>query len=152
MITYDRNALVQELIRDEGKRLRAYRDSLGNWSIGVGHLLVGKELEFWRDMEMLEGTCMSVLDADIEEAERTLTKIMPSWRSLDDVRQRAMLNLAFNLGPRLSRFVGFRRYVEDGQWLEAGKQLKNSLWWKQVKLRGPRIRHMIETGTAWEGK
>lgn len=157
--SYDEDALKQELIRDEGKRLSPYRDSLGNWTIGIGHLLIGNELRRYVDPDtgkqinrLSDEICDKMLDDDIFAAEVNLTRLIAGWRELDDVRQRALLNLSFNLGPRLGRFVGFLRFIEDRNWIEAGKHLKNSRWWNQVKLRGPRIRHMIETGMPWEGE
>lgn len=158
MPTYDEDALRHELIRDEGKRLKPYRDSLGNWTIGVGHLLTDNELMEFVDVptgrvrrHMTPDECAGTLSADIADAEANLSRILPGWRSLDDVRQRAMLNLSFNLGGKLRQFVGLLRHVEDEHWEHAEKHLRSSLWWNQVKLRGPRIAHMIRTGTPWEG-
>lgn len=159
MSTYDFEALKKELIRDEGKRLKPYRDSLGNWTVGVGHLLTGNELMRFVDPAtgtirntLTEDHCAVMLEDDILKAQVNLSRLVADWRELDDVRQRALLNLSFNLGDRLGTFVGFLRCVDDRQWLEAGKHLKNSRWWRQVKSRGPRIRNMIETGMAWEGE
>ncbi len=158
MTNYDTGALKRELRRDEGERLTPYRDSLGYWTVGVGHLLCGNELERFVDpatgkprKALAEAECADMLLGDIIDAEKNLNRIFPGWRGLDDVRQRALLNLSFNLGPKLGKFVGFLRCVEDEQWSEAAKHLRNSLWWKQVKSRGPRIAHMIATGLPWEG-
>ncbi len=158
MAMYDEAALKRELIRDEGQRMKPYRDSLGNWTVGVGHLLVGNELQRFVDpvtgkprRTLTEAECGDMLTGDIVDAEHNLSRILPDWRGLDDVRQRALLNLSFNLGPRLEKFVGFLRCAEDGLWDAAAENLKNSRWWRQVKSRGPRIAHMIATGTAWEG-
>lgn len=152
---YDEDALKLELIRDEGKRMRAYKDILGNWTIGVGHLLLDKELQEWVDVvqriprkTLSEAECAAFLAGDIADAEARLTRLLPAWRGLDDVRQRALLNLTFNLGLRLGHFVAFLRYVEDGYWALAAKELRNSKWWKQVATRGPRIARMIEFGVT----
>lgn len=156
---FDEDALKRELIRDEGKRLTPYQDSRNYWTVGVGHLLVGQELlEFveigaGRPRKTLsEDECAAFLAADIQEAESRLTQLFPAWRSLDDVRQRALLNLTFNLGMKLGRFVGFLRYIEDEQWKEAVAELKNSRWWQQVGHRGPRIAYMIQTGKPYVDK
>ncbi len=149
-MSYDEGALKRELIRDEGQRLTAYRDSLGNWTIGVGHLLQGDEL---RELggpggRITESECAAFLAADIQEAESRLTHIFPSWRTLDDVRQRALLNLTFNLGMKLRKFVRFLGHMADQNWDEAVVELKDSRWWDQVGARGPRIAKMIRTGRA----
>lgn len=154
-MSYDEDALKRELVRDEGKRLTPYRDSLGNWTIGVGHLLLSNELMEYVDVALgkprktlSEAECAAFLAGDIADAEARLTRLLPSWRGLDDVRQRALLNLTFNLGLRLGHFVAFLRCVEDEHWTLAAKELRNSKWWKQVATRGPRIARMIEFGVT----
>lgn len=156
-VDYARDALKRELIRDEGKRLTPYRDTMGNWTVGVGHLLVGNELMGYVDVplsrprkDMTEAECEAALTADIGHAERNLSRLVSRWRDLDPVRQRALLNLSFNLGGRLAHFVGLIRCVEDRDWAQAAEHLKNSRWWRQVKSRGPRIARAIETGQADE--
>jgi len=158
-MSYDEDALKRELIRDEGRRLKPYRDSEGNWTIGVGHLLVGNELVHYVDLAtgkarrtLSAAECGTLLIGDICDAEARLTRLLPAWRGLDAIRQRALLNLSFNLGPRLARFVNFLFAVEREDWPKATDELRDSRWWRQVKSRGPRIAHMIETGTVWEGE
>lgn len=153
-LSYDQTALIDELIRDEGVRLSPYRDSLGYWTIGVGHLLVGSERRKFvsagqaiRQIDAAE--CKQLLLEDIWTAESNLTDFYPDWRQLDDVRQRALLNLSFNLGPRLLQFRRLRAACQSRDWKLAKASLENSLWYQQVKRRGPRIVHMITTGTPW---
>ena len=42
-MTYDRAALKARLKLEEGEVLHAYQDSLGWWTIGVGHLIDGRK-------------------------------------------------------------------------------------------------------------
>ena len=155
--SYDYDLLVSELIRDEGLKLRPYRDSLGHWTVGVGHLMsaeaVARDIQHNAPIrEISTAECDALLAADIAEAERRLTVIFPVWRDLDDVRQRAMLNLTFNLGNRLSGFQRFLAAMDDSDYQRAANALMSSLWYAQVKTRGPRIVRMIRIGKAWEDK
>ena len=145
---YDAEKLRAELIRDEGLRLMAYRDTLGNPTIGVGHL-IGRGESF---TAISQSFAMELLDADIQTAQRRLNNIYPAWREFDDVRQRAMLNLTFNLGYRLADFTRFLHAAKSGDWEKAADHLTQSRWYRQVKRRGPRIVHAIRTGTEWEGE
>lgn len=152
-MSYDEDVLRRELVRDEGKCLTPYQDSLGKWTVGVGHLLLGRELLEFVEVgtgrprrTLSEAECAAFLAGDIADAEARLTQLLPAWRGLDDVRQRALLNLTFNLGMKLGKFVAFLRCVEDELWTQAAKELRNSRWWQQVKTRGPRIARMIEFG------
>lgn len=147
-MSYDRIALQNELIRDEGLRLTPYRDSLGNLTIGVGHLIQkGESFTKISNTEALD-----LLENDIRIAERRLDNIFPTWRSLDDVRQRSLINLAFNLGYKLADFKRFLHAAKSGDWEKAADHLTQSRWYRQVKLRGPRVVHAIRTGTEWEGE
>jgi len=147
-MSYDREKLRTELIRDEGLRLSAYRDSLGYLTIGVGHL-IGKGETF---TTLTHPQAMELLDQDIAIAERRLTNIFPSWRSLDEVRQMGFLNLTFNLGYKLADFKRFLHSAKSEDWEKAADQLMQSRWYKQVKSRGPRIVHAIRVGTEWGGE
>lgn len=144
---YDLQKLRQELIRDEGLRLEAYRDTLGYLTIGVGHLIPSGQSV----MSITQGQAMEWLDRDIGTAEWQLTQIYPQWRTLDAVRQRALLNLTFNLGMKLAQFRNFLAALDRKDWVKAGQQLEQSRWYRQVKLRGPRIVYTIKTGEPWPG-
>ena len=149
--TYDKDQLRLELIRDEGKKLTPYKDSLGFWTVGIGHLLQGKELNRYVDLSknipiksISNDECNKIFEEDVIDAEINLDKILPIWRELDDTRQRALINLSFNLGGKLAKFFDFLRHMRDKNYIAAGTALQNSLWWKQVKSRGPRIKAMIQ--------
>jgi len=147
MELYNFELLVKELIRDEGMVLKPYRDSLGFLTIGVGHLI--KKGESFG--EITKDQAISILENDIKDAERKLDSILPGWRKLDDVRQRSMINLSVNLGYKLGDFRRFLHAAKSGDWDKAADALIQSRWFKQVKLRGPRIVHAIRTGTEWDG-
>ena len=86
-----------------------------------------------------------VLDADPDWNTATW-----SWRtSLTPVRQRALINLVFNMGDHvLDEFVHFRASLEAGLYATAGAQLEESNWWSEVGVRGPRVQWMIVNGTV----
>jgi len=48
--------------------------------------------------------------------------------------------MMFNLGrTRLSKFVKMREAIMDGNWIEAGIQMEDSKWAKQVPNRAERL-------------
>lgn len=146
-MSYDHARLVDQLILNEGLKLTPYRDTLGNLTIGVGHL-IGKGENF---TSITRDEAIDLLEVDIGTAERRLTNIFSQWRSLDEVRQRAFIDLTFNLGYKLANFKRFIHAAKTGDWEKAADHLVQSRWYKQVRLRGPRIVHAIRTGTEWVG-
>jgi lysozyme len=146
-MSYDEDALRRELIRDEGKRLTPYKDTMGNWTVGIGHLLLPGEPR----RAISEAECQAYFIGDVVDAENKLNRILPGWRNFGDVRQRALVNLSFNLGYRLKDFERFLAAMVREDYASAGLHLRASKWARQVRNRAPRIIHMIVTDTPWEG-
>lgn len=135
----NKEKLTQELTRDEAKRLKPYRDSVGKLTIGVGRNL--------DDNGISEEECSFLLSNDIDKHCSELDQFFPWWRSMDEVRQRVLANMCFNLGvTRLSGFKLALNAMQKGDFLEASKQMKNSAWYNQVGNRAVRLCHMMETG------
>jgi|SRR5579864_9058032 len=138
---FDRATLITELQRDEGVRCYPYVDTTGHVTIGVGRNLSTDGLS---DAEV-----STLLTNDLVAAIAALNTALPWWTSLDDVRQRAIINMAFNLGvEKLCGFVHFLAALQAGNWTEAVHQMRNSLWSVQVGARATRLEAMILTGAA----
>lgn len=122
-----------------GKPLLPGMKLIGNATIGIGHNLNGKGIS--------AAVCNELFHEDVADAMTYLATLWPEWSALDDVRQRVMVDLAFNLEHRLAGFVDFLSAMKAGNWNAAASALQDSLWYKQVGTRGSRLVHMILTGT-----
>lgn len=140
-------ALKCQLIRHEGRKNVSYKDTLGLLTGGIGHLLRQNEIS-----QYPEGSPIS--DEQIEKwynedslsATKIAQELMGSdvWGNLSEIRQRACIDLAYNLGKsRLSKFVNFISAMKRADYQTAGQELRNSKWFGQVKTRGPAIVTMI---------
>lgn len=140
----DKEKLKGELRRDEGLRLEAYRCTQGHRTIGYGHLIDGLKIEHC-SIEQAE----EWLDRDVKSA--TLIADSFLWperlEKLDEVRQRVVVNMAFNLGFRLLQFKKFYAALRAKDWALASREMKDSLWARQVKGRADRLVKMMETGS-----
>jgi lysozyme len=135
--------LVQELTRDEGMQHEAYRDSLGNWTIGIGHLLGSRP----RMTEITTNEAQALLAGDVAEAIEIVADLFAPLSLLKHVngpRYRALVNMAFNLGYKLRVFKKFRAAVLAENWPLAATEMLDSLWAKQVGSRATRLAHMIQ--------
>jgi lysozyme len=136
--TADLAALREQLIRHEGLRLRPYRCSAGKWTIGVGRNL--------EDHGITAPEAMALLDHDIEECLADLRQW--GWfLLLDPVRQRALIDMRFNLGP--SRLRGFKKFLNamgQGDWARAYDEMLHSAWATQVGGRAMRLARMVRDG------
>lgn len=134
----ERQRLVDQLVLHEGLRLKVYLDSVGIETIGVGRNL--------RDKGISNAEAMMLLDHDIDEVITDLSGF-PWFPTLDPVRQRAISDMRFNLGP--NRFRGFKRMLRmlsEQNYPLAAAAARESKWYGQVKMRGVRIVHMLLTG------
>jgi len=138
-----RDRLIRHLIRDEGLRLKPYKDTVGKTSIGVGRNL--------DDTGISEGEAMALLENDLDRAEALLDRKAPWWRGLDSVRQEIMVNLVFNMGwgdgtRGLSSFKNTLASIKAGLWVNAARGLRASKWARQVGARAERLSSAMETG------
>lgn len=136
--------LIRELERDEGRVLHAYQDHLGWWTIGIGRLI---------DKRKGGGITSEEADYlklnDVRKVKAQLDDRLPWWRDLDPVRQRAIQNMAFQLG--IGGLLGFRNTlakIRAGDYDGAAANMAASLWAKQTPDRARRVMAMIRNGTV----
>lgn len=140
MSSYDMAVLQAELARDEGERLKPYRDSVGKLSIGIGRNL--------DDVGISHDEAVALLSNDIVSAELWLDRNLPWWGMLDDVRQRVLLNMVFNMRNKLLAFKKFLDAARGGRWQDAHDEMLDSLWARQVGVRAQRLAYMMLTGES----
>jgi lysozyme len=124
----DTDKLKMELMADEGVVLHAYKDSVGVETIGIG-----------RNIDPVHGggistvEAMYLLDNDIRRTWMSLRAALPWIDALSDGRQRALVNMAFNLGVNgLLDFHNMLEAMRNEDWVGAVKELFNSKWAYQV--------------------
>lgn len=139
MTNADFAALTSQLIAHEGMRLRPYTDTTGHLTIGVGRNL--------SDIGITRDEALDLLDHDIERAIAGLSLRWPWTQQLDPVRQRVLIDLAFNLGLYgLSRFTRMLAAVQAGDYDDAAAEMLASRWADQVKQRAQTLARMMRTG------
>lgn len=137
--------LVSQLRRDEGEVLHAYKDHLGFLTIGVGRLIDDR-----RGGHITREESAYLLSNDIERKQTEMDEKLPWWRELDDVRQGALTNMAFQLGVTgLCQFTTTLGHIQAGRWLEASASMLQSRWAKQTPERAERIALQWVTG-RWQ--
>lgn len=133
--------LLSELERDEGLRLKPYRDTVGKLTIGVGRNL--------DDVGISEEEARQLLANDVERTVAGLDAALPWWRQLDPVRGRVIVNMAFNVGvDGLLKFHNTLAAVQTGNYVGAANGMLSSRWATQVGERAKRLSAMMATGEA----
>jgi len=124
--------LLRELLENhEGFRRTAYQDSVGVWTIGIGHSLLEP---------MDEDVLRLQFNVDVDIAVEECNKLFPNWRDLPDSKQVVLADMMFNLGyNRLSKFKRMLAAVARLDYGEAAKQMRDSKWCGQVGSRCDRL-------------
>ena len=143
----DRQKLLAELKRDEDLRLKPYVDTVGKTSIGIGRNL--------DDVGISQEEAIFLAQNDIDRTMADLDAKLPWWRQLDEVRQRVIVNMCFNmgignaaLGKGLLSFVNTLAKAMAGDYDGAADGMKASKWYGQVGARAERLVKMMRTGVA----
>ena len=135
---------IKELIeRHEGRVPFAYQDSMGYWTIGVGHLIDQK-----KGGRLPEHIIDALLEHDIKEHEARLLRLAPWAKELDEVRYAVLVDMTFNLGSLIGWPI-FLEQVRTGNYAAAAANMRATRWASQVKGRAVRLAKMMETG-KWE--
>lgn len=146
----------KELLKfHEGVRLKAYKDTLGNWTIGVGHLLPDPKNDAkWQGYRISKAECDRLFEKDWLHHIHLVETQAPWAMLLDEVRRYVIVDMTFNLGIEPFDGDGFKdwpifvRQLKEAKWPEAAANMRSTRWARQVKSRAVRLAEMMETG-AW---
>lgn len=122
----------------EGTKLFPYTDTVGKLTIGVGHNLTDKGIT--------PNQAGQILSDDIDDTTKFLDARLPWWKSLDEVRQRALANMVFNLMGKILDFHTLLGALQAKDWGLASDSVLNSLFATQVGKRASDIAFMFKTG------
>lgn len=137
--------LIQQLRRDEGEVLSAYKDILGFLTIGVGRLIDKR-----KGGGISAEESAYLLGNDIDRVEKEVRANVPFFERLNEARQAALINMAFQMG--ITGVLQFQRSlaaIRDERWADAANNLLQSTWAKQTPERARRVARQIETG-EWQ--
>jgi GH24 family phage-related lysozyme (muramidase) len=115
---------VELIKRFEGKRLTAYRDAVGVWTIGYGHTAMAGAPDVKAGMLITEAEAATILSRDVNmfavQVQRMITQ------PIGDSQFSALVSFAYNVG--LGNFAGSSvlKAVNAGQFDAVGRRL--ALW------------------------
>ena len=134
------------LISEEGYKLSVYKDIFGNYTVGVGHLILDSD-----NIPRVEGHTISsdmvefLFNSDLAIAIRGIEHLLTEdvYSVLCGSKKCALLNMIFNLGySHMSHFRLMLSAIRIGDHVTAGKEILNSLAAHQLPGRYHRIFNM----------
>jgi len=133
--------LEKDLDRDEGFVPHAYQDHLGFWTIGVGRLIDKR-----KGGGITREEAYYLLRNTLAEKMRDMDRSMPWWRSHPEPVQRALVNMAYQLGvPGLVKFKNTLALIQAKKYNDAADGAMKSLWAQQTPERAKRVTDLIRS-------
>jgi len=117
----------------------AYKDSRGYLTIGIGRLIDAR-----KNGGITEDEALYLLRNDLQRTTEDLYTRMSWLHNLSEIRQAAIIDMAFNLGVAgLSEFKRMLAALQDGDYERAADEALRSQWAEQVGIRAEDIDEMI---------
>lgn len=137
--------IIARLIADEGEVLHVYDDHLGFATIGVGRLVDKRN-----GGGISQDESRYLLRNDIARCRAQCEQRLDWFNQLDDVRQDAIICMAFQLGIEgVTQFKMMIRALTIGDYVAASVEMRESTWHKQTPARCERMARVISRG-IWE--
>jgi len=118
---------INMLKRTEGVRLKPYKDSVGKWTVGVGHLITNaSDINKTFTMEEVE----DMLEDDLIRFEDMINDVV-----LVDINQYkfdALVHFSFNIGEKAFNNSTLLKLLNENKYSEAADQFL--VWIKQKEL------------------
>lgn len=158
--TEDTNANIQQQIaKHEGQINYPYKDSLGKWTIGIGHLIgdgSDKALansgykKYSEDNPMPESEVAKLFQKDLKK-HRKIAEGYDFYDGMSETGKRAILDLTFNMGDFLNKkkkdgtyvWEDLRTQLSNGDWDAAADNLLSAEYANQVGDRAITVTDML---------
>ena len=125
------------LIKHEGLRLYAYKDTVNKTTIGVGRNL--------EDRGITREEALLMLDNDIKDFTNQLSERLYWFDAQPDKVKLVLVNMAFNLGlAGLLQFHNTLEHLKNGNYELASKEMLDSRWAKQVGNRAIELSEILK--------
>jgi len=146
------NTTSSYIIANEGWRNSPYFDSLGNRTIGVGHLITGDE-PFNANQILTNDQVAALYEQDYirakEEAILAAAAHGVDFDSLSDTRQAVLIDMSFNMGAQggggLAGFHNMWSEIAKDNWNGAANEILDSQYGSQLKERSRRNAEAMRT-------
>ena len=112
--------LAQRITRHEGKRHKAYRDTVGKLTAGIGRNL--------EDVAFTDEEIDLMFKNDLARAKRG-AETFYLYEMVNDIRREVIIEMVFQMGlAGVSKFKKFFRAAQARDWEAAHKEMLDSKW------------------------
>lgn len=137
------NEVKESIKAHEGYRNKVYRCSENRRTVGYGHLCVE---DHWEDGKEYDKAYLEeIFEKDFNIALNDANKILEG-KPVNHIAREAIIELVFNIGmPRTKKFVKCLAALDKEDYNEAGNQILDSLYARQVPARAGTLAGKIKS-------
>lgn len=135
--------IINHFIREEGLRLKVYKDHLGYLTIGIGHKLTEDDIKN-KLTYVTRDEAIEILKKDINISYKCAIRTFPEYFTYPENVRLAILDMIFNLGcTGFNKFEKTISFIKQRKFKEASQEAMSSLWAKQVPNRAKRTTDLL---------
>ena len=143
---FDQAAMAQ-IRKHEGVRDRPYKDTLGNWTVGIGHY-IGKELPEAMNRRFTRKEIDQLFVEDYFSHKKDAEKV-PGYERLDDKGRTVLIDLMYNIGlTTFNKFKKMKAAIAAGDTQTAAAEMKDSRWYTQTGNRSRALVAMMQEASV----
>jgi len=137
----DIKVLAERIKGHEGYSNEVYRDTLGNLTVGYGHLLSEGSV-------VPDHVCHLLFDYDLAMAISDFMRLPKSTIDhLNKARRSVIVEMIFNMGlPKVLQFVKMWEAIKSNDFNKAADEMLDSNWARQVKSRAVVLANIMRSG------
>lgn len=137
------------LLKHEDMKNIPYKDTEGNWTVGVGHKITDKatleRLNKGDSINYSDEQVMNLFNTDLQTAKSGAQQNFSGFNSYSPNLQDALVSMNFQLGTEGTRkFKDFRAALAKGDYETAKAELDDSDWAKQTPTRVEYLKSVID--------
>lgn len=148
--------LLESVERNEGFRATPYKDTEGLWTFATGRCLETNPLSpaEWKHLLDTHQLSISISKAgadwlmirQLETCAMECSRAFDFWPELDEVRREALIEMSYQLGPRLHGFKKMLAAIRARVWKEVEAEALDSRWYRQTPGRAKKLAAQLSTG------
>ena len=140
------------IIQHEGIRYEPYKDSLGLWTVGVGHLIGdGKTLPTKMNRKFSDEEVSNMFEQDFAHHKKIAEKT-PGYQSANEGGKAAFIDLAFNMGKWWPKWPTTKKLLANDRFDDAALAMEDSKWYNQVGNRAVTITNLVAQAGGSQGQ
>jgi lysozyme len=148
---------IKDMIkRHEGVRFTTYNDSRGIPTVGIGYNLQNSNAKrvlrslgldydavLAKRQSLNENQVNALFELSLTEAIKTAQDTFSSFNNQPEAIKGVLIDMSFNLGYKIRNFHNFINAINDHNYKRAAMEMKNSLWYGQVKSRASELMGIV---------